>query len=64
MLFPLKKTCVKPGTVMIETVLSGNSLYYVFYSILTKIKKSSSQENSPFLDKNVTKIDAYEMIYM
>ena len=49
---------------MIETVLSGNSLYYVFYSILTKIKKSSSQENSPFLDKNVTKIDAYEMIYM
>ena len=27
MLFPFKKICVKPGTVLIETVLSGDSLY-------------------------------------
>ena len=28
MLFPLQKNCVKPGTVLIETVLSGDSLYF------------------------------------
>ena len=27
-LFPLEKTCVKTGTVLIETVLSGDSLYF------------------------------------
>ena len=27
-LFPLEKTRVKPGTVLIETVLSGDSLYH------------------------------------
>ena len=28
MLFPFKIICVKPGTVLIETALSGNPLYY------------------------------------
>ena len=28
MLFPLQKKRVKPGTVLIETVLSGDSLYF------------------------------------
>ena len=31
MLFPLEKTRVKPGTVLIETVLSGDSLYLISF---------------------------------
>ena len=30
MQFPLEKTCVKPGTMLIETVLSRDSLYHIF----------------------------------
>ena len=34
MLFPLEKTRIKPGTMLIETVLSGDSLYmYSYYYI-------------------------------
>ena len=32
MLFPFKKIRVKPGTVLIETVLSEDSLYFLFSS--------------------------------
>ena len=28
MLFPLEKTCAKPGTVLIEIVLTGDPLYF------------------------------------
>ena len=31
MLFSLEKTRVKPGTVLIETVLSGDYLYSIFF---------------------------------
>ena len=36
MLFPSEQTSVKPGTVLIEPVLSGDSLYYYFGCKLNK----------------------------
>ena len=42
MLFPLEKTRIKPGTMLIETVLSGDSLYmYSYYYIHLKFGKFS-----------------------
>jgi hypothetical protein len=35
--FPLEKNCVKLGTVLIETVLSGDSLYLKLVSFLSSI---------------------------
>ena len=37
MLFPLDKTRVKPGTVLVETVLSGDSLYIIPLIIFVEI---------------------------
>ena len=39
-LFPLEKTRVKPGTVLIETVLSRDSLY-IAYLVLEKMTKEN-----------------------
>ena len=39
-LFPLEKTCVKPGTVLIETVLSGDFLYITYCLALFMFRSS------------------------
>ena len=42
-LFSLEKTCVKPGTVLIETVLSGDTLYDQMQQWLLQIASSSME---------------------
>ena len=41
MIFPLEKTRVKSGTVLIETVLSGDSLYYKTWPNLSGVNEAS-----------------------
>ena len=45
MLFPFEKIRVKPGTVLIETVLSGYPLYLV-YQLIIDLKKNNGMERA------------------
>ena len=39
MQFPFEKNCVKPAIVLIETVLSGDSLYPWYFEYVYEVKK-------------------------